>query len=417
MYDKRKRYRLVISLLLTLFLLFPTSLACKDIISEKPAINRDKRTVKTISHKRDKDMLGVQIPFIESKNLLEFERSLGELKDLGIDTLIVRVFQNKGDRNHRLVKNKRRTGIYFKSRAAPVLEDILQDLVRIAHKNNMKIYAWMSTRSCDWLISENKGLSDYYYDFNQRKILRSHKLNLFKNEAKDYLKRLYVDLARYDIDGILLQDDLIMKHNESFSPEAKVEFLKKFGYNLLPDKMYKEIHRDYRGKIDKYSYRDKFWTWTDWKSHTIVSFLQDLIFSTKKINPKLKFIINLYYETISDPENAKAWLSQDLEKIKGLNLDYYSFMFYHRQIRKELKLSHHELKEFLKNLTKRAIDRIGDPKKSIFKIQVFDWDNKSKISSEEISNIISVLRSSGAGNFIFFPEIKKEELDHLNKIL
>ena len=405
MYYKRKKYRLIISLLLPLLLSFSSILVYEEISSEEPDI------------KVDKNILGVQIPFIKSENLMEFERSLAELKNLGIDTLIVRVFQNEGDRNHRLVKKNRGTGIYFKSSVAPVVEDILQDLVRVAHKNNMKIYAWMSTRSCDWLISENKGLSDYYYDFNKRKILPSHKLNLFKNEAKDYLKKLYADLARYDIDGILFQDDLIMRHNESFSPEAKAEFLKKFGYNLLPDKMYKEIHRDYRGKIDRYSYRDEFWTWTDWKSHYIVNFLQDLIISTRKINPKLNFIINLYYETISDPENAKAWLSQDLEKIKGLDLDYYSFMFYHRQIRKELKLSYNEVKEFLKNLTKRAINRIGDPGKIIFKIQVVDWDNTSKISSKEISDIISVLKSSGALNLIFFPEIKREELDSLKMIL
>lgn len=355
-------------------------------------------------------MLGVQIPLIESRDFAGFEKKLISFKELGIDTLIVRVFQNREDRNHRLVKTDKKTGVYFKSSYAPCIEDILGDLVRIAHKHHIRIYAWMSTRSCDWLTIENKDLRDSLYDFDKKEILQSLRLNLFNKGAREYLKGLYADLARYDIDGILLQDDLIMRHNESFSKEAREKFFKRFGYTLSPEKMYKEIHRDKKGKINGYSYSEEFWVWSEWKAGYIKGFLNELIKETQKINPDLKFIINLYYETISDPENARAWLSQDIEVIKGPDISYYAIMSYQRQIMRELNLSYPEVKVFLKNLTENAIERIGDSQKILFKIQVMDWGKKERISPEEIREIVHIFQSSGAINLLFFPDISMRTL-------
>jgi len=398
---KKQAQILILSILLPLFL--SSSGLSKEMISRETPY-------------KNKRILGVQIPLIESKNLIEFEKKLSLLKRLGFNTVIIRVFHNQGDRVHRLVKSKNRAGVYFESSLAPSMGDLLKDMVEISHKNSMKIYAWMSTRSCDWFTSENK-LRDSYYDFQSKKIRRTRRLNLFNKKALNYLKRLYADLARYDIDGILFQDDLIMKHNESFSKEAKAAFFKQSGRALVPKNLYRNIRKNKNGIITGYGYTGEFWKWTDWKINYLTQVLQELILSAKRVNPDLKFMVNLYYETISDPKNARAWLSQDLDRLRELDIDYFSLMFYHRQIRKELNLSHHEVKDFLKTLSTKAVKRTGSPKRAVFKVQVVDWYKNEMIPTGEIDEIINSLASKERVNLLFFPKIPLEEAEQYQKIL
>lgn len=361
-------------------------------------------------------ILGVQIPLIESESLTEFDRKLSRLKRLGFNTVVIRAFQNRKDRMHRLIRSKSQTGVYFESTLAPSMGDLLKDLVAISHKNRLQVYAWMSTRSCDWLTSE-KELRDSYYDFKSKQIRSSRRLNLFHKGALNDLKKLYTELAQYDIDGILFQDDLIMKHNESFSKEAKAAFFKQYKRELAPQNLYPNIQKDKNGTIIGYGYTEEFWKWADWKINYLTEVLRELILSAKRVNPDLKFMVNLYYETISDPKNARAWLSQDLDNMKGLDIDHFAVMSYHRQIRKELNLSHDKVKDFLKTLSNRIVRKTGGPKRAVFKVQIHDWYQNEMIPKEEIKEIISSLASKEPVNLLFFPKIPLEEAEAYQKIL
>ena len=80
------------------------------------------------------------------------------LKEAGVDTLILRVFQNKGDRMYKFVNPHREEGVYFKTRDAPVVDDILGKMVEMAHRNGLEIFAWMTTR---YATSGLKGAPNY----------------------------------------------------------------------------------------------------------------------------------------------------------------------------------------------------------------------------------------------------------------
>ena len=74
------------------------------------------------------------------------EKRIKGLKEAGVDTLIFRVFQNKGDRIHKFVTPRHEEGVYFKTEHAPVVDDLLGKVAEIAHRNGLDIFAWMTTR-------------------------------------------------------------------------------------------------------------------------------------------------------------------------------------------------------------------------------------------------------------------------------
>jgi biofilm PGA synthesis lipoprotein PgaB len=410
---KKKGGKLLLILLLC-FALSPFVDATKAV----PARDSEKeKKVPVRMTDRPKSIVGVQIPLIESKNFKEFDKEISFLKKRGFNTIIVRVFQNNGDRTHRLVKSRRRTGVYFKTSHAPVIEDILGDVIDIARRNSMVVYAWMSTRSCDWFLSENREFRDLIYDFQSKKIRPVNRLNLFRKEAREYLKGLYTDLAKYDIDGILLQDDLILRHNESFSPEAEHYFSRRSGFKPTPDTLYKKVGRDESGKITGYGYSKKFWEWTEGKSLFLQDVFRELILNTKKTNPELKFLVNLHYETLSSPQNGKAWFSEDLDRLKKLDIDTFAVMSYHRQIKKELGLSRSEVMTFLASLAEKGIDGTKNPERILFKIQVFDWNSSEAVPDSELKEIIGILRSSGSSHLLFYPATGKNSRETFRKML
>ena len=156
----------------------------------------------------------------------EIEANLARLKDAGVTTVFVRVFQNRGDRP--LFYGGRPTaavGVYFPTAAAPVVADNLAVVSAACRRLGLSVYAWMTTRACDWLLEERPDLADLRYDSAAGKVLPAGRLNIFHPVVRRRLTAVFRDLARADIDGVLFQDDLVLKAGEGFSPEAIEAYL------------------------------------------------------------------------------------------------------------------------------------------------------------------------------------------------
>jgi len=78
--------------------------------------------------KKVKRRICVQASSFEGKTLEEVEKRMKELKNAGVNTVILRVFQNRGDRPYPFVTGKREEGVYFKTEYAPVVDDLLGKL-------------------------------------------------------------------------------------------------------------------------------------------------------------------------------------------------------------------------------------------------------------------------------------------------
>jgi tetratricopeptide (TPR) repeat protein len=364
------------------------------------------------NNKKAKRRICVQASYFEGKTLEEMEKRVKELKNAGVNTVILRVFQNRGDRTYPFVTGKREEGVYFKTEYAPVVDDLLGKLAEIIHRNGLEIFAWMTTRYASYGLEGSPEYRCMKYNFETKKIDMARGLNLFHPEVLKRLENLFRDLGRTPIDGILFQDDLILKHDEDFSPEANKAFLKEFGYLPNPELFYIDPYKSEGGKYFVKGYTDRFWTWANWKNRWLMNVAKRLMEASRETNPNLQFAINLYFEAVLNDLNGVAWFSQSLSGALRNNFDYYAVMAYHRQAMKDRNIEAGEAISLMAEATRKATEGVGDPCKVLMKVWILDWKrngivNDELISQKEIEETLSGILNHGEVSLAFVPYIDR----------
>jgi poly-beta-1,6-N-acetyl-D-glucosamine N-deacetylase len=320
----------------------------------------------------------------------EIEANLALLKEAGVDTVFIRVFQNRGDRPLFYAGlPTAAVGVYFPTDAAPVVADHLAVVSAACRRLGLSVYAWMTTRACDWLLEERPDLAELRYDAASGKVLPSGRLNLFHPVVRRRLVAVFSDLARADIDGVLFQDDLVLRAGEGLSPEAIEAYLEDGGPAVSPELLFERPPDATAGSIFSPSlYREAFWPWAAWKNRRLLDTAGELMAAARAVHPGLRFALNLYYETVLNPRLALAWYAQDLGVARGRSFDYFSLMSYHRQIGRELSYTLEEAIAAIGVLSRQASARAGDPARIIVKVQSLDWETQAPIPAEELDRAL-----------------------------
>jgi len=240
-------------------------------------------------------------------------------------------------------------------------------------------------------------------------------LNLFHPDVISRLEGLFRDLGRYPIDGILFQDDLILKHNEDFSIDASKSFLKEFGYSPHPDLFYIDPYKSDSGKYYVRAYTDRFWVWANWKNRWLMNIAKRLMVAARESNPNLKFGINLYFETVLNSSNSVAWFSQTLSEALEKDFDYYAVMAYHRQTMKELGMEEKKAIDLMAEVAQKVVMSVGDPSRVLMKVQILDWKSYEVIPKKEVEEILTAILNQGEVSLAFVPYIDQFPLYQLKK--
>lgn len=327
----------------------------------------------------------VQVMFFEGRTYAEVEKEIQALKASGVDTVILRVFHNKNDRFYPVAKAAADRGVYFSTKEAPVVDALLPRVLEIAHRNGIKVFAWMTTRYADYGVEGDRGCASY--DISARRSAGCKGLDLFSDEAVNRLERLYADLAGYDIDGVLFQDDLVLRHNEGFGKEASTAFMRDTGVALDPESLY--VRGEAPGQVH---YTRLFWKWSAWKNRRLVAVAERLMHAVKRKRPEAMFAINLMYESVTNPSYALAWLSQDIGEALKADFDYYSIMAYHRQMGQELGKGGPEIREMIVKMVADASMVVGEPKRVLMKVQTIDWKTGKPLENDEVVELIREIK-------------------------
>jgi biofilm PGA synthesis lipoprotein PgaB len=205
------------------------------------------------------------------------------------------------------------------------------------------------------------------------------------------------------IDGILIQDDLVMRQYEDFNPKAVALFAQETGRVLDPQVLYNGVFQDEEGRWLVSRYSDTFWLWARWKNQKLLNLASKLIRAAKAANPDIEVAMNFMYESVTDPKNALAWLSQSLDEAMKLPLDFYAIMAYHRQIKKELRLSEGDAYNKISTMTATLLRVIDDPHKILMKVQMSDWDTRKLIPAHEASQVFKRINNQGRVSLAFIP--------------
>src|SRR3990170_261364 len=362
-------------------------------------------------------IMAVQVALFEGKNYEEVAGEMERLKAAGMDTIILRVFHNRNDRFYPFVKSGKlnnASGVYFNTTHSPVIEDILGPVLDMAHKKGLKVFAWMTTRYANYGLEDKNDLGCKAYDFSTKDIVPCKGLDLFNKDAVEHLERLFNDLAIYPLDGILFQDDLVLRHNEGFGPYAQLLFEKDNSKRLVPAELYRNVSENSRGGYSA-DYTDEFWRWAAWKNKRLLDIADRLRVVVKKKSPDVKFAINLMYESISNPPYAMAWLSQSLDEAVKQGFDYYAIMAYHQQMQDELKKGPFEINKLIADMTYESVKLIGEPEKVLIKLQTIDLNTSSPLANKDVIRLLKKVKGISNVSFALAPYIKDFPFEELGR--
>lgn len=346
----------------------------------------------------------VQFLNLDCRTWAEVGERLDTLKAAGVLTVIFRVFHNEGDGFYGFITPAAPSGVYFKTAQCPVVADLLGQICDLSHQRGMRVIAWMTTRYADY----GRENADYYYrheheaalrcmawDFGKREAVLSKGYSPLLSEVQDRLAALFADLANYPIDGVMLQDDLILHYNEDLSPQARALYKKATGREADPARFYREVRAEADGRYRVGEYSDEFREWRRWERDELLALAVRLRAVVHQVRPRAPFGLNLYYETLTAPDRALEWYAQDLEATLAADLDFYALMLYHRQMETELNLPRDKVFALIEERLACLLPRLDFPARAFVKLQTSDWDTRAPVPAAELAELIGRVRTRG----------------------
>lgn len=342
-----------------------------------------------------------QVSYLPSRNYPEVAAEFARMRRMGFDTVIFRVFQRPGDRYYPFVQPQRGSGVYFSTDAAPVVADVLGSVTTLAHAAGLKVFAWMTTLSTP--LVEGDAWCGRRYDPASGRIVPCAALDPFRPEVRQRLATLFKDLARYDIDGVLLQDDLVLRQTEGFSSAALGVCLRDTGRMLSPAQLFPETRKDADGKVRVSRLGEPFYDWARWKNHSLLRLADELRAAARQVRPGLPFALNLPYEVLTSPRNGLAWFSQEFSPALGADFDYLAIMAYHRQMAAEQSVPVEEAIAQIGTLAVSGVRGIPNPAGLLLKLQTRDFVSSRDVTADELRHLIYSAERAGPVSLAFFP--------------
>jgi tetratricopeptide (TPR) repeat protein len=233
---------------------------------------------------------------------MAFESTIQMLSRNGMNTLIIPMIRPPDPL----------PGVFFKTDAAPVIQDRLGSVLMVAHRYGMRVFASMPLRHLAWLTDTN--WMDLQFDPANRRFEPVRRLNLWNPRAQDYLLSLYLDLAAYPLDGLIIEEPVGYSETEGFNENALKQFNKDFGLSVTPSDLY-----------GNNPMTPAFWRWTGWKNRQVTAVLRHLVHELHLERPQLRIGLAMSKEAVGQPTKALVKYGQDLLEAKDAGFDFFVF--------------------------------------------------------------------------------------------
>jgi biofilm PGA synthesis lipoprotein PgaB len=357
----------------------------EDFIAKVTKPGVDKTQIRAVQIDLDK----VYDPESFEKTDEKLGRLIDRLYEMKVNTVYLQAFADpEGTGN---IKS-----VYFPNRVLPVRADIFSHAVHQLIIRDFTVYAWMPSMGIVLPDEElNKQLRVREVTRDGVRLSQSwyHRLSPFSEDAKKRIQMLYEDLAAHaQIDGILFQDDVYLTDKEDFHPDAIADYQKQFGSDLI------ELARTQKPQADM----DK---WTDYKTRVLIDFTKDLMESVRKYRPEAFFARNIYASVVTKPE-SEEWFAQNYWDFLDA-YDYVVIMAYPQmeKVWRPIK--------WLREMADIARSTPQGLKKTVFKIQTYDWKRDKWIKEKYLLEELRTILASGGRHLAYYPDdyrLNKPEL-------
>ncbi|MBU0758952.1 MAG: poly-beta-1,6-N-acetyl-D-glucosamine N-deacetylase PgaB [Candidatus Omnitrophica bacterium] len=339
----------------------------------------------------DLDLIYDPDPVKQEKNLDKFiERVFG----MKVSTVYLQAFCDKdGDGSI--------SSVYFPNRVLPMRADLFNRVVNQLSIRDIQVYAWMPMLS---IALPDKEETDALRirQFKKGKIELSTswypRLSPFSKEARQKLVMLYEDMAvSSKIDGVFFLDDGYLNDFEDFHPDAQKEYAKITGGEIIP--------------YDKLSPEQKE-EWTKLKTGKLIELTDEFKKAVLYYRPQALFARTLYAEVLTDPDSEEWYAQNYAESLKAY--DYVVLMAYPKMEEESHSIS------WLNELVQDAEEYPDGIKKTVFKVQAYDWEREKWIAPKTVSSWLKRLVASGAWNVGYYPDsyiLNKPDQDIIRTIM
>jgi len=369
------------------------------------AVNADAGSI-TLKKKDYPQIKGVQVFVLDAKYKNNLESFVKAVKKSGANTIMLRVFHNTGSRYHYRNKNAMRYGVYFKTSETFVLDDTLGDLIKAAKKHDIKVYAWMATRTLSFLTKPGFLEREYGKD---GKVGYGYGANIFHQYVRKKILRIFRDLAKYDIDGILFQDDFILRYREGASSISLKQYKEETGVRLTYRNLF-GCGSSQNGTSVPGGCPSVFIPWANWKMQSMAQLFEQLRLEVLKINPSVRFAANIYYETPSNPGQGLAWYSQNIRRWLEAGFDYFAVMCYQDQIKNEMGMSSKGVLRYIDKMTLDMKKQVRPASRIMMKVQRMSWKTLKPLSDRNIRDVCRVIDNYGNLSKALVPVNEAEDI-------
>lgn len=273
---------------------------------------------------------GLSIVPVDVPSGLELEAWVESLAHAGVTLILLDAGTREGVRLLDETRPMEGLGsVYFRTGLAQTARDVFGEVVPIAHRYGLSVFAAVSLRRMNW-IDPTLGWMDRAYDPVQQQLRITPYLDVFHPAFQEYLTGLFLDLADTGINGVLFRNDAPLGPTDGFSVFALRGFERDFQIKADPDKLAPIPVRaspiteeGVQPQVFKPNTAPEFWQWAGWKAREMIKLTVKLEDAMRSHAPNLSSAIEVHPEAVIDPLIALLQYGEDLLDAKRNGIQFF----------------------------------------------------------------------------------------------
>ncbi len=264
----------------------------------------------------------LEVSYPGAKTFEELGLYFEKLKDRGIRSIQIRVVQFLGTPVFLFAVPQKGAGYYFSNSNNLIVDNILEDITKMAHDNGLKVYASFPLRHHPRLNDGASFIMDESWNIFQNKTAVNSKLDLLNPDSRSYLLSLIKDLVKFKIDGLVFKDDFTYAINEGFSNVARDRYLTATGLPLAFNKMFVPVQAKHSDQYEILT-SPEFLDVALWRAGQVTQLIWDLAEFAKSERKDFRVGIEVTPELLLERYDPLKWYSTGLPYMKELNVDFF----------------------------------------------------------------------------------------------
>jgi len=265
-------------------------------------------------------LLEIELP--AAKDWSELDQYFEDLAEKGIASVQLDLIQITETPIFLFSNHFKKQGYYFYVKNRPLIDDILEKLVNIAHKNRLKILISLPLRHHPQIGHNSVLLMDEKWSAIQNETRPNRKLDLLNSATKGFLTSIINSLLASKVDGIVFKDDFTYDITDGFSKAAIESYQVATGRKIIFNDMFVPINVANDEEIGILT-TDEFMNVAMWRSREIKQLIWDIVSRIRRVRTDFMIGLDVVPEMVLDEKVSVKWHSTGLRFLKDLDIDFF----------------------------------------------------------------------------------------------